>query len=519
MKFTNEKLSDLLKNSYFEDKVYGRREEKIKEEDGKKVLEIKTVKDDALVTAVFDKCDRVIDMNKFIANSIDESETASISDINYWSEDAQEAAEKFSAVVEYYSDIFRNKGVSSYDPSRDKMKPSDFFKEIGSLGKIMDKHAMGGLLSVMTQVFQYTSTEILPTEPSIHQYIAQKFDIKPGAIVKFPFLQANAPGGLFYASEQDLKTTSLGSDETFAARRDQVGIKVYLSYEEIENSESFDLIALHFMVARNALVNFKTQILISTLMQNGRNVFDNFGAPGDSIYGKTSGLSFKAPHTENDTLTMRNFNKSWRDGFNRGFDLSTVLISPEAYEIFENTPEMRTFIKERGKVLFAKPSSEPGRSDEPFWRKSVTEGSGEYNRVKPNIPAGLTDVQYTFIVTRYMPTWYPGEKVWKTYDIHNDEYSYYKDGSGNDRVVVGSNPYTSICMLDPKQALIYIESDPEFMDKRDDWEKHYTAKFMEKYNFHVLRNGQGISWIRNVMISDERTLDLDTVQFTSELTI
>ena len=99
-------------------------------------------------------------------------------------------------------------------------------------GVMKDNHAIGGLITVMTQIIQTAATEILPTEMSIHDRISRKMDIAPGVIVKFPYVQLNAPGGLFYANIQDLKATSFGSDEEVTAQMENVGIKLDYSSQE-----------------------------------------------------------------------------------------------------------------------------------------------------------------------------------------------------------------------------------------------------------------------------------------------
>ena len=415
--------------------------------------------------------------------------------------------EKTYALTEYYRDILENKGHSSYDPQRGFTDCYDFLEEVRTLDTVLkDNHAIGGILTVMTQVIQTAATEVLPTEMSIHDKISRKMDIAPGVIVKFPFVQANSPGGLFWANIQDLKTTSFGSDEELTANRENVGIKVFLGHKEMKTFKSFDLLLMHFQVAHNALTNFKNQWIITEAMNAGTVYYDNFD-PASAKFGKTDGRALAAGFTKNDTLTFKNFFNVYEAGLDLGYDFSTVLLSTAGWKVINNTPEIRNLIvnKEAG-VIFARPQGNVGRSEPNYRGVYANTNPGEFNRFVPSIPAGLTNVQFTFIVTKSMPTFHVGDKPYKNYDIKTGAKEYYKDSSNNDLLIQGDKPYTSICMLDPTEAIVYMEGEKGFMERDDKWEQHYEARFLEEYCFYCRRGGAGIGWIKNVAVADRDTL-------------
>lgn len=422
------------------------------------------------------------------------------------------AAEKMFAITEYYKDVFMNNGYSSYDAQRGFVSCSDFFKEMRDLHEVLnDRHSVGGVFAVMTQTIIQAATEILPVEPSIHEHIAIPFDIKPNAIFKYPYVQMDAPGGLFYAEGQDLKTTNFGTDEDVNAKRDNVGIKVVLSHSEIEASESYDLIKLHFAVAKNALTQFKNQLLISALTNSGTVLFDNLAPADQSVFGETSGRAYATGFPKNQTMTFLDFKRAHMYGIKKGIYLNTILVSPEGFEVFDNCPEIRRYLENKAAVYYDAPTANVGRK-EPMYRMMSQAPTGEFNRIAPSLPAGFTNVPFKFIVTKFMPTFAPGEKILKKYDIKNNIQTYYKDALNEDLVNKTATPYTSICMLDASQAVMYLEGKSEYKEKDDDWEGHFTAKFLEQYAFHVLRKGHSVVWIKNVAIVDTPVFDLASIK-------
>lgn len=422
------------------------------------------------------------------------------------------SAEKMFAVMEYYKDLFMNNGYSSYDASRGHTSCADFFKEMKDMHDVLnDRHSVGGTFAVMTQTIVQAATEILPVEPSIHEFVAIPFDIQPNAIFKYPYVQMDAPGGLFQAEGQDLKTTNFGTDEDVNARRDDVGIKVSLSHQEIENSQSYDLIKLHFAVAKNALTQFKNQLLVSALYKSGTVLFDNLD-PTNSVMGETSGRAYTTGFPKNQTMTFLDFKRAHMYGIKKGIRLNTVLVSTEGFEVFDNCPEIRRYLENKATVYYDAPMANVGRTKEPMWRVMSQEPTGEYNRIAPSLPAGFTNVPFKFIVTKFMPTFSPGDKVLKSYDIKNNIQTYYKDGLGDDLINKTATPYTSICMLDASQAVMYLEGKSEYREKDDKWEGHFQAKFLEQYAFHVLRKGHSVVWIKNVAVVDAPIFDLSSIK-------
>ena len=499
--FTKTELVNKISSDYFEKAVFF---DNKAGEDGSYVFakNMDRVKDAKSIYEL-----SVHDAKKVLSNIIEDTTNAPKTPLAT-KDNALGVIEKTYALSEYYRDILVNKGKSSYDPQRESLDCFEFLEEIRILDGVMkDNHAIGGLITVMTQIIQTAATEILPTEMSIHDRISRKMDIAPRVIVKFPYVQLNAPGGLFYANIQDLKATSFGSDEEVTAQMENVGIKVFLGHKEMKNFKSFDLLMMHYQVAHNALINFKNQWIVTEAMNNGVTYYDNLDAD-NSLFGKTDGRVLAAGFSKNDTLTFKNFFNVYEAGLEKSYDMSTVLLSPAGHKVINNTPEIRNLIvNKEAAVIFARPQGNVGRASEPNYRGQYAgTNPGEFNRFTPSIPAGLTNVQFTFIVTKSMPTFYVGDAPYKTYDIKTGNKEFYYDANNNKVTIQGKHPYTSICLLDPTEAIVYMEGEKGFMERNDDWEKHYEARFLEEYCFYCRRGGEAIGWIKNVAVVDRDTI-------------
>lgn len=499
--FTKIELINKVSNDYFEKSVFFDNQLGV---DGSYVFSknINRIKD-AKTNYELSVHDSKKILNKFIEDTKTSNKAPLATDSN-----AMPVIEKTYAMCEYYKDILMNKGKSSFDPSRETLDAFEFMEEIRMLDSVLkDNHAIGGLITVMTQVIQTAATEILPTEMSIHDRISRKMDIAPGVIVKFPYVQYNSPGGLFFANIQDLKTTSFGSDEELTAQMENVGIKVFLGHKEMKTFKSFDLLTMHFQVANNALINHKNQWIVTEALNNGITYYDNFDA-NDSKFGKTDGRALAAGFSKNDTLTFKNFFNVYEAGLDKGYDMSTVLLSTAGYKVMNNTPEIRALIHNREvDVIFARPQGNLGRASEPSYRGQYAgTNPGSFNKFIPSIPAGLTNVQFEFIVTKVMPTFYVGDAPYKTYDYKTGDKEFYYDASKKKITIQGKVPYTSICLLDPSEAIVYMEGEKGFMERNDNWEQHYEARFLEEYCFYCRRGGEAIGWIKNVAVVDRDSI-------------
>lgn len=427
------------------------------------------------------------------------------------SSENKRAIAEIIAIKDYYTETFLNKG---FTPDNRLLTVKDFYEEMKTVKEVLkDNYNVGGALTVTNQSITWAALELLPTEPSIHEYFTITIGgLKPGSILAFPYAQFNAPGGLDVGDEKaDLMSVQIGTGYDSLTTLGKAGIKVQLGYEEMERT-SFDLLSLHFQAAKNALQQWKAMKAINTVHNSAQVDFDNLD-PANSSFGETSGVSLLAGGGKNGTLTMRDIEKILLNGIRLGHEYDVALISPEAWMAIMNMPELSDYIKKNHKVLFPKFKGATGTIGraEPSWRKFKNNGSenAEHNVIKPVLPSGFTDVPLTWIVTKHVPTFFEGDKIYKTYSLKSGQGTdYYLDGGGVP-VVCGKDPVTSIYFLDSKQALYYAETKPlSMLDREDDWKETYEAKMIEGYVFVPLRKGSAIRAIKNITISEEPTVDL-----------
>ena len=423
-------------------------------------------------------------------------------------EDSAAATKELSAIVDFYTEVFKNNGSA---PDGRRLRASDFVSEMREVaGVLKDNFAIGGVLTVMQQSIVWAGLEILPTEPDIHQYFTIPVSLEPGQIVGMPYAQMEAPGGLDYSGRQELLTTNIGDAMDIYASMGQSGIAVHLTYQELA-ATNYDMLKLHFMVAKNALIQWKNMKAIACLHNFGVVDIDNLD-PDSAKLGGSNGFSLENGGVPDMTITQADFEEVKFQGLQRGHDYSVCIISPNGYKALMSTPEMKEYIKEKGLVWYPKmmgATGQVGRANEPLIRKFKTEGSGEFNRITPVIPSGLASHETTFIVSRFVPEFVEGDIVYRNHDLSKEAKKEYYVNELGQPVKCGVDPLTNMYLLDPSKAVMYAEQRPmSFIDKEDDFREYYRAHFKEGYKFEALFKGSAIRVIKNIAIRKEPKFDL-----------
>ncbi len=512
-----QQITDRIKGRHFS-KIMFDKFEKIPvtvEVDGNKETVIKDMlvhDNDKVVAAVkrFKACD-VSEDQKFLAGALKDNSARGAMKLfdSQKAEDSISATKELAAVVDFYTETFKKNG---YAPDGRRLRTLDFVKEMHEVSKVLkDNFAIGGVLTVMQQSIVWAGLEILPTEPDIHQYFTIPMSLEPGQIVGVPYVQMDAPGGLDYSGRQELLTTSIGDGMDIYASMGQSGIAVHLSYQELA-ATTYDMLKLHFMVAKNALVQWKNMKAIACLHNFGVVDIDNLD-PDNAKIGRTTGFSLENGGVPDMTITQADFEKVKFNGIQRGHDYSVCLISPNGYKALMSTPEMKEYIKEKGMVWYPKMMGASGSvgfpGTEPLVRKFKTEGTGEFNRLVPVIPNGLANHETTFIVTRHIPEYIEGDIVYRNMDLSKEAKKEYYTNSLGQPVKCGVDSLTNMYLIDPMQAVLYAEQRAmSFIDKEDDFREYYRAHFKEGYKFEALRKGSAIRVIRNVAVREEKKFDL-----------
>lgn len=390
--------------------------------------------------------------------------------------------------------------------------------------------------SVLTQQILTRALEYTDTPESIFQYFSTEMAYKTGTQLLVPYI-GDAVGARDYGPSQELPVLSFDESMEVISKTGRSGVRVQLDDETMRTS-NYGLLNTYIALAKRSLIRWKDKKAVSTVLSQGKVVFDNF-KPESSVYGHTSGRSAKTGKL-NGGFTLRDLFKMYMHGHKEGYRMDTILISNWGYLMFMNDPVLRRFTDVNGGVLFSAPRGTAGVTKRNLIAKQSREHNpSAMNSYAPEIPKQLIDVNFRIIVTDYIPTYKEGNVLYsmlehggttqnvpytwtdpqfkgtdeKTLSVANvsaniagaQKHPLDADTLGSDKkAYCGANPMTDLVMLDSTAALLYLnEEGVRTETKVDNIYELTTIVFKERYSFAMLEKSRAVLVAKNIVITED----------------
>lgn len=368
-----------------------------------------------------------------------------------------------------------------------------------------------GSTSVITQTIITRAVQMIPEPDSIWQAFTKVVAYVPGTQIITPFIgAAHATTMIGQAGEYPI--ISVDKDQETIASTNKYGVAIQFPEETIKYA-NYDIITLYMTKAVEDMSRFKNMEAINKLMSKATVLFDNLD-PASSVLGNTTGRSL-VTSKENGSFNIRDLFKAVMYGINKGVYFDTMLMSTFGYMVFMNDPIMRDFVRANGGPIFKLPSGQVGTNREFSRGANAANGTGAYNNLTYSFPAEMTNMNFKFIVTPFMPTYQKGDTILKTFPFESTPAIPYLIQSGVDigkPVKCGDDMTTDIVLLDSSNALICLQEEGITTDRIEDKLIDTTKiKFKERYKFVITEQARGIAVIKNIVITED-TFDFYNTQ-------
>ena len=409
---------------------------------------------------------------------------------------------KLLVAIENLADAMINDGLH---PKTGQVIDMDtWFKTAEQLGNHVAKDYGTGAGNIITRQVVTRMVEKLEVEDTVYQIFTKKMSVRTNEEIILPVMNAVASASLDLGPSTEPHILSVSNDAAMVAKCGRSGIAVELQHEAIRLSK-YNLMNLYLTEAKNSLLRWKDIKAIRTAFNKAVVVYDNLD-PKNSALGRTTGMSFKTGKY-NGTFTLRDFYNMYLYGIQSGIACDTVLISTIGWLIFISDPIMQRFVEKNGGVIFRGPSGKVGQ-DLDMYRAMISTTRPEKSRITPEIPSGMMNVAFRFIITPFVPFYQEGDVIYRQGDIGLPKVAY-KDEHGND-VKCGKDPMTNLVMLDSSKGMLYLEEDGVKSAEEKDFLREKTRiHLIERYTFNEMYNGAGMLVAKNINVSDD-TLDVRT---------
>lgn len=415
-----------------------------------------------------------------------------------------DAAEKRKLIanIENMADTMINNGINPVNGECVDMET--WFRDLEELRDMIAKDYGMGAGNIVTRQVVTRMIEKLDIEGTIYQYFTRQMSVRTNEEIILPTVNSVAMASLDLSPNTEPQLLSVSTDATIIAKCGRSGIAVELQHEAMRLSK-YNLMNLYLTEAKNSLARWKDIKAIRTAFNKGVVVFDNLD-PKNAKLGKTTGMSFKTGKY-NGTLTLRDFYNMYLYGIQTGITCDTVLLSTIGWLIFMSDPIMQRFVEKNGGVLFRGPNGKIGQDLDPY-RAMISTTRPERTRIVPNIPDGLMNVAFKFIVTPFVPFYQEGQIVYKNAELTGNRIPYLDESQ--QPVKCGKDPLTNLIMLDSSKAMLHlVEEGVKSAEENDVLREKTRIHLIERYTFETMYNGTGVLVAKNITVSDD-TLDVKT---------
>ena len=432
--------------------------------------------------------------NLFRTDNMDFAKTKKLADA--------QTRRKLIVEIENLADCLINDGL--HPKTGEIIDMDTWFRTAEELKQTITKDYGTGAGNIVTRQVVTRVLEKLETEDTIYQIFTKKMSVRTNEEIILPVTNSVSSASLDLAPNTEPHVLSVSNDAAMIAKCGRSGIAVELRHEAIRLSK-YNLMSLYLTEAKNSLRRWKDIKAIRTAFNEGIVVFDNLD-PKNSVLGKTTGMSFKTAKY-NGTFTLRDFYNMYLLGVQRGIACDTVLLSTIGWLIFISDPIMQAFVEKNGGVIFRGPTGKIGQDLDPY-RAMMSSTRPEKNRITPNIPNGLINVAFRFIISPFVPFYQEGQVVYRNAELSGTQKVPYIDPETSKPVKCGANPLTNLIMLDSSKAMLYLEEEGIRSAEEKDYLREKTRMHLiERYTFNSMYQGAGILVAKNINVSDD-TLDV-----------
>lgn len=403
---------------------------------------------------------------------------------------------KLIAEIENLADTFANNGIEPKTGIR--MSMTDAFNKMSALKDYVSKDYGPTAANIIVRQIVTRTIEKIPEEGTVYQFFTKKINVKTNEEIMLPVIGSTANESLDIAPGTEPHLISVSQDASMIAKCGLSAIGVSLPHDTIRRSK-YNIYNLYTTEAKNALSRWKDVKAVRTAFNGGIVVFDNL-EPQNSVLGKTTGRSFKTS-VENGTFTLKDFYSMFLYGIQSGIYCDTVMLSTIGWLVFINDDIMKKFVESSGGVIFRGPQGQIGADLDPY-RAMMGGTRPENNKIIPDIPRELMNVNFRFIVTPHVPFYTEGQLILKYAALGSSNKTYYmKDGHP---VKCGKDPMTNIIMLDSGKGMLHLEEESVRTTEENDVLRENTKiYYKERYTFEPLYKGQGILVAKNISVTDD----------------
>lgn len=400
------------------------------------------------------------------------------------------------AEIENIADTFVNAGI---EPKTGiKMSMPDVYNKMENLRDYIAKDYGPTAANVIVRQIVTRTIEKIPEEGTVYQFFTKKLNVKTNEEIILPVIGSTANESLDVAPGTEPHLISVSQDATMIAKCGLSAIGVSLPHDTIRRSK-YNIWSLYTTEAKNALSRWKDVKAVRTAFNKGVVVFDNL-EPQNSILGKTRGRSFKTS-VENGSFTLKDFYSMFLYGIQTGIYCDTVLISTIGWLVFINDDVMKRFVETSGGVIFRGPKGQVGADLDPY-RAMLGGTRPESNRITPEIPKELMNVNFRFIVSPFVPFYTEGQTILKEAMLGGSSKTYYMD-SGHP-VKCKKDPLTNIIMVDSSKGVLHLEEESVRTTEENDVLRENTkVYYKERYTFEALYEGKGVLVAKNITVTDD----------------
>jgi hypothetical protein len=294
------------------------------------------------------------------------------------------------------------------------------------------------------------------------------------------------------------------------------GIKLGID-QELRDTDHWGILGFLASSIADGFVIHEEKMAMGMLSKMGTTIFNNAypdrGLEKTITGGRDIDGSFNGTISLNDLMTM------WTYGQTRGFNYTTLLMHPWAWQMFATNPELREVVVSGSNVTSAlnstaRQGSMGNNMNSPFgenwgyWMK----GTGGTNPTA-RWYSGAQDPDQVFGKLGISPASNNLTPWGATFNIAP------KYWPGGIRVIVtpyipfaidpnSKKPVTNLYFVDPEKTGIILDGEGPVMDTWDDWEREVDyMRFKRKFGMHPIYGGRGVAVARNIVIDKSYVFD------------